>query len=298
MSCNLSIMQSSVTELLRKEVGTNNVLFSTYYTSVVNNEDFTPEFKQWCKDKYNTTIDFNSKNNDKKVVDYIKEYYNEKHPNINYSSRIQNDSTLVGRFGYGSVEDREFCKHTAANYALDIHKQILNDKHLTIEDMLKQMKEKTGKDISKKAYVASAIFAKVKKEIISRLNTQHGVNQANILNAFKTNNTEQIEQWFGNDLTVQDKNLLALYKEIIGNREEFFNEVFRDSRLGELRFEKDDNLDSDITEANLENQDEESSDDSSEEESNNSQIEDKDNYINNLNNKDGQYNNFMTHIDI
>ena len=52
MSCNLSIMQSSVTELLRKEVGTNNVLFSTYYTSVVNNEDFTPEFKQWCKDKY------------------------------------------------------------------------------------------------------------------------------------------------------------------------------------------------------------------------------------------------------
>ena len=51
MSCNLSIMQSSVTELLRKEVGTNNVLFSTYYTSVVNNEDFTPEFKQWCKDQ-------------------------------------------------------------------------------------------------------------------------------------------------------------------------------------------------------------------------------------------------------
>ena len=74
MSCNLSIMQSSITELLRNEVGTNNVLFSTYYTSVVNNEDFTPEFKQWCKDKYNITIDFNSKDNGKKVVDYIKEH--------------------------------------------------------------------------------------------------------------------------------------------------------------------------------------------------------------------------------
>ena len=131
MSCNLSIMQSSVTELLRKEVGTNNVLFSTYYTSVVNNEDFTSEFKQWCKDKYNTTIDFNSKDNDKKVVDYIKEYYNEKHPNINYSSRIQNDSTLVGRFGYGNVEDREF-----VNILLQIMLLIFINKFLTISILL------------------------------------------------------------------------------------------------------------------------------------------------------------------
>lgn len=298
MSCNLSIMQSSVTELLRKEVGTNNVLFTTYYNVVVNNEDFTPEFKKWCKDKYNVAIDFNSKDDNKQIISYIKEYYNEKHPDINYSSRIQNDSTLVGHFGYGSVEDREFCIHVAANYALDIHKQVLYDKHVTIEDMLKQLKEKTGKDIKKKAYVASAILAKVKKEIISRLNTQHGVSQENILKAFQTNNTEQLEQWFGNDLNIQDKNLLALYKEIIGNREGFFTEVFKDNRLGELRFDKDENLDSDISEANLETQTEESDDDPDGEETNNSQTEDKDNYINNLNNKDGQYNNFMTHIDI
>ena len=39
MSCNLTIMKSSVTELLRQKVGTNDTLFSSYISEVISNEE-------------------------------------------------------------------------------------------------------------------------------------------------------------------------------------------------------------------------------------------------------------------
>lgn len=297
MSCNATIMKSSVTELLREKVGTNDVQFASYISEVVEEDGFTQDFNDWCKKHLGHEIDFNTTTEVDVAVNCIRTYYNEKHPDINFSSRIQNDSTSVGRFGYVSVASREFAKRIASNFALDVYHQILHDKHTTIDGMLKAIKEKTGKTVGKKSYVASAITAKVKKVIISRLQAR-GINKDDVLKAFKENNTSQLESWFGTRLVRQDANLMAMYKEMIGNREKFFTEVFRDSRLGDLRFSNDESIDSDNTLSNLETQDTEDNDSASNEEDNNNSSEDKDNTINNLNNKDGQYNNFMTHVDM
>ena len=295
MSCPISIKPTSITKELRKVLGTNDKLYATYLSEVVNNEQFTTDFQEWCKEKLNIVPDINATKNKKKIVDAIITYYNEQYPDINYSSRIQNESTEVGRFGYTSIAAREFAKRIASNYALDVYHQILHEKHTTIDGMLKLMKEKTGKTITKKSFVASAITAKLKKEIIARLEAK-GITKEDIIAAFNDNNTTQLETWFEEDATIQDKNVISTYKEMLGNREVFFTEVFRDSRLGDLRFDKDDSIDSDITQSNLELQELNDENDSSSEETNNSVTEDKDNSINILNNKDGQYNNFMTHV--
>lgn len=285
MSCNATIMKSSVTEALRRSVGTNDTLYASYLSEVVDDDNFTSDFKNWCKDKYGHELNYDSDNNIEETVKAITRYYNEKHPDINFSSRIQNDSTTVGRFGYTSVAAREFAKRVSANFMLDFYHQLAHDMHEKI-------------DGSKKAYYADAVTSRMEEILADRIATKTGMSEDDVFDIIDSDNAvAQLEELL-KDAPIQDKNVLATYKEMLGDREGFFTYVFLDSRLGELRFENDESLDSDITQANLENQDIEDSDSPSEEENNAAQADDKDNSINNLNNKDGQYNNFMTHIDM
>ena len=59
-----------------------------------------------------------------------------------------------------------------------------------------------------------------------------------VLKLMKENNTAKIEELFSKDDKLENRNLMALYKEILGNRKGFFEEVFRNNVLGELRLKK------------------------------------------------------------
>ena len=69
MSCKIQVNHSSVTEQLRKEVGTNEVLFQTYFSEVISEDEFTPEFNNWCKDHLDKTFDINKdRNKDNNII--------------------------------------------------------------------------------------------------------------------------------------------------------------------------------------------------------------------------------------
>ena len=285
MSCKIQVNHSSVTEQLRKEVGTNEVLFQTYFSEVMSEDEFTPEFNEWCKDRLDKTFDVNNIETAAEAVAAIKRYYNENYSDINYSSKIKDDIINIGIFGYTSIAARDFAKRVSANFMLDFYHQLTHDFHEKVKG-------------SKKAYFADLVTERMEEIIAERLSVITNMSEDDIYEIIDEGNIARLEELFGDNTSIQNKNLLAVYKEMIANREDFFTEVFRDSRLGDLRFESDDDMSEINTyEATDEQQDEDSNNPANEDD-NKSQTDDKNNYIKQLNEKDGLFNNFMTHVDM
>lgn len=291
MSCTIKVKQSSVTEQLRAEVGTNEVLFQSYFSEVMVNEDFTPKFNEWCETNLGKTFDINDDSSKEEAVNAIKRYYNQNRPDINYSSLIQNDSTTVGHFGYSSVAVREFSKRIAANCMLSAYSQLLHDKNVKIEDAIK------AKGFTKKKeYFAAAVTGMIGAHLRNRLISNYGMSMQAAHSLVCTYNFSEIEKLITERSSIQDKNLLALYKEIRANREQFFTEVFRDSRLGDLRIDKDENFgETDLNNSANENDDNDGTNPDGEE-NNKPTDDDKDTTIMVLDNKLGTYTTFMTHV--
>ena len=168
---------------------------------------------------------------------------------------------------------------------LDFYHQLTHDFHEKVKG-------------SKKAYFADAVTGRMEEIIAERLSVITNMSEDDIYEIIDEGNIARLEELFGDNTSIQNKNLLAIYKEMIANREGFFTEVFRDSRLGDLRFESDDDMSETNTyEATDEQQDEDSNNPANEDD-NKSQTDDKDNSIKQLNEKDGLFNNFMTHVDM
>ena len=285
MSCKIQVNHSSVTEQLRKEVGTNEVLFQAYFSEVMSEDEFTPEFNEWCNTRLGKTFDVNNSDTAAEAVEAIKRYYNENYPDINYSSRIQNDVINISTFGYSSIAAREFCKRVSANFMLDFYHQLTHDFHEKIKG-------------SKKAYFADAVTERMEEIIAERLSAITNMSEDDIYEIIDEGDIAKLEELFGDNTSIQNKNLLAVYKEMIANREGFFTEVFRDSRLGDLRFESDDDMSETGTYESTDEQQEGDNNTPTDEDENKSQTDDKNNSIKELNEKLGDYNNFMTHVDM
>ena len=285
MSCKIQVNHSSVTEQLRKEVGTNEVLFQAYFSEVMSEDEFTLEFNEWCNTRLGKTFDVNNSDTAAEAVEAIKRYYNENYPDINYSSRIQSDIIDINTFGYSSVAAREFAKRVSANFMLDFYHQLTHDFHEKVKG-------------SKKAYFADLVTERIEEIIAERLSAITNMSEDEIFEVIYKGDIAKLEELFGDNTSIQNKNLLALYKEMLTNRTDFFIEVFRDSRLGELRFKSDDDMSETGTYEATDEQQDEDKDNPTNEDENKSQTDDKNKYIRELNEKLGDYNNFMTHVDM
>ena len=290
MSCNLiNDIPEGIAKELRDVFGTNDTTFESHVV-----EYMSEEFQKYLSDNLETTDD------SKKVVEVLREYYNWKHPDINYSTQLRDKDNPYRTFGYSSIAARQFGKRLAANMALDIYHQLVHIKGKSVAQAIKEIKKKRGiKKYSTKDYFAEAISHKVQKEFV-QVAMQLGHTQEEVLEAIKKKDTHIINKWFEN-ASVQAKNVLALFKESKFNsnqeRQHFMSEVFRDSRLGECRIDNDRQLTDDrtyeATDEMFDELDEDTLDDTNTD--NNS---DKDGSINNLNNKMGEYTTFMKHIDM
>ena len=89
MSCKIEVNHSSVTEQLRNEVGTNEVLFQSYFSEVMSEDKFTSEFNDWCNIHFGKIFDVNNSDTSIEAVKAIKRYYNEHYPDINYFSKLK-----------------------------------------------------------------------------------------------------------------------------------------------------------------------------------------------------------------
>ena len=287
MSCNVYVDNNEVSKAIIAVSKGNNILATRYMTEL-----HSPEFAKKLKDRMEIDVNNISKKDLEEVIKLLQEYHNSLYPDINYSTQLNISDSPVTRFGYDSVATREQGKKHAANFMLSAYHQLIHEKDKTITQVLKEFKDKTGKDISPRDYFANTCIAKIKKLIIERLVSKNLATKEEVLKLMKENNTAKIEELFSKDDKLENRNLMALYKEILGNRKGFFEEVFRNNALGELRLKKIP-ISEDVT---YEAIDEQLDDDSETEENNDSSSDDKNNSIKELNEKLGDYNNFMTHV--
>ena len=301
MSCNLKVskddaLQSSITEEITK-VSKGNKLLATQYIVDLHRDDFAKKLK----DKLEIDVNNIDEKDIPKVVELLREFHNEAHPDVNYSTQLNEKNDILKEYGYDSVSSREKAKQSAAFFMKDINRQIVQDKQSSIEEQLDKYNEKLAKaakgkkvkKLTRENFFISAATSKVKKEIRDRLVNGNLATKEEVDAIFKESNTAKLEELFKKDASVENLNLLAMYKEILGNKEGFFKEVFRDPTLNQFHLDNKNVSEDTSYEALDEQLDEELESD----ESNNSQEDDKNNTIRELNEKLGDYNNFLTHVD-
>ena len=293
MSCNLSVPNTPISQKLREITGSNDTLFMSYMTEIMAEDGFTKDFSDKLKAKLG--IDINDIPDDKidDVVKYVREYYNLNHPDINFTATIQNDSTSVGRFGYSSIAARELSKRISANFTLDFYHQIMHDYGTSIDKIL----EEEGYT-SKKAFFADAVKARIEEILANRIANKTEMLVDDVYDIMDKGDIVRLEELLGENPVIQDANLLAVYKEMIADRETFFTEVFRDSRLGDIRIDNSDQISEDTTYESTDEQTEDNEGEDVSDDQNDSINDDKNNTIKELNEKLGDYNNFMTHVDM
>lgn len=293
MSCNLSVPNTPISQKLREITGSNDTLFMSYMTEIMAEDGFTKDFSDKLKAKLG--IDINNIPDDKidDVVKYVREYYNLNHPDINFTATIQNDSTSVGRFGYSSIAARELSKRISANFTLDFYHQIMHDYGTSIDKIL----EEEGYT-SKKAFFADAVKARIEEILANRIANKTGMSVDDVYDIMDKGDIARLEELLGENPVIQEANLLAAYKEMIADRETFFTEVFRDSRLGDIRIDNSDQISEDTTYESTDEQTEDNEGEDVSDDQNDSINDDKNNTIKELNEKLGDYNNFMTHVDM
>ena len=296
MSCTSVISLNDVTAKLREQVGTNDGLFLKYELSIKDGNDFSKEFKTKLKERFDIDADNIPADKLDKVVEYAKEFSNALKPDINYSvnEEFSDVSKLV--YGYNSFSARDLGIRICANRMYDIYHQILHDKHKDLKTIIEEQSKKLGRKVTRKEYFANVATLYIKNEIINRLVERGLANKESLLRLFKDNDITNIEKLFGNTKTIQDKNLLAIYKEIKGNRVGFFNSVFLDSRLGEIRIDNAEQLEEDASYEAIENQFYDDPQDGPGESE--SPIADKGQRVDHSTEKFGDFNNFMTHVDM
>ena len=187
MSCDIYVTNNEVSKAIIAVSKGNNILATRYITEL-----HSPEFVKKLKDRMEIDVNKILKKDLEEVIKLLQEYHNNLYPDVNYSTQLNTNDSPVTRFGYDSVSTREEGKKHAADFMLSAYHQLLHEKDKTIAQVLKEFKDKTGKDISPRDYFANTCIAKVKKLIIERLVSKNLATKEEVLKLMKENNTAKI----------------------------------------------------------------------------------------------------------
>ena len=202
MSCPINIKENNVINGLKSILGENNDLVTILVETTINGDKFNDKFNKWVKDNYDKELDFDTTDNVEETIKIMRDYHNYLQPDVNYSTTIQNDATEVARFGYTSTNARETGKRIIVDTLLNIKHQLEHDYHEKPEG-------------NKKVYFADAVTSVIEGIIVERISNKNNMTEDDIYDILDSENAiEQLENIF-KDSTDQDKNVFALYKEIL-----------------------------------------------------------------------------------
>lgn len=297
MSCNITADNHIVLQKIKEMVGTNDTLCAAYVTAISTASGFKADFAATLKNRMEIDVNNPQESDIPYIMDYVKEYYNKKHPTVKATTTIKRENTAVGVYGYSSIEARDLGKRIAANFALQGYIDVSLKAKTSIDNYLRQINNKLKKagkkPITKRQLFESIIQKKLINEITSRLVNSGRASKEQIEALLKKNDIFGLEKLFSDNITIQDSNVLAVYKEIKANPRIYFDEIFRDSRLGDLRIEDEHKITENSTYEAVESQLDEvigEEDAISDHQRNGS--------ISQLNNKMGEYSSFMSHVDM
>ena len=239
-SCNVDAKGFAATETgtrLKEMCGVDSTKFNAITALVYNpNTDsgFTKEF-----DDYRKTDD---------IAKDAMDFYQSKHFNVAYQTTKSKYSDIIQRFGYANTQAKVMANRVIANNILTFY----------ISDVLK------GKDDEHKEnranYYANRTIKFIAKQLAIKVMKIRNIpntkdNTLRVVNQLLGYNTiegfESIDKDF-QSLSAEDRNVLAVFKEMITNKAKFFNAIYAgDSRLGLLRTKGDDSVDERFDEEGL-----------------------------------------------
>lgn len=239
-SCNVDAKRFATTETgtrLKEMCGVDSTKFNAITALVYNpNTDsgFTKEF-----DDYRKTDD---------IAKDAMDFYQSKHFNVAYQTTKSKYSDIIQRFGYANTQAKVMANRVIANNILTFY----------ISDVLK------GKDDEHKEnranYYANRTIKFIAKQLAIKVMKIRNIpstkdNILRVVNQLLGYNTiegfESIDKDF-QSLSVEDRNVLAVFKEMLTNKAKFFNAIYAgDSRLGLLRTKGDDSVDERFDEEGL-----------------------------------------------
>lgn len=253
MSCIIEIKDSKVFQSLKKRFGSNETKLFTLWNHVVDGNEFTADFQKWHQEKrkIDSPVTLETANT-RTIVNDIIQYYNRTRPDGNDTVLDRKDKISSN---YNSVADRNFCKRTVGSEMLDIfrdqHYTKFNPKRITRDEYIELVRTQFAKRLLDKLSITTDdLKTKINKDrfvnLFSgyiKLGEPKAIAQALAIHAETINIAREL---LGKNITVQDSNFLATFEEMIDSTitsrgikvsDNFFNEVFNDSRLSEIRSE-------------------------------------------------------------
>lgn len=253
--------------------------------------DFNNEFKKWFKEKYPNIKNLDTERTNPNILSKaIINYYNAKRGNVQVSARISNEFSKEAMFGYSGV--------AARNEAIRVFSSqiLLNFNRLSVEERNKI------NDIKK--YLTEEVINNYISALANRLSIElnEEVDADTIFDEIVENDDPSvIEKYINENISQQVRNVYATVKELLNSpmedernfKQEFIDEVFKDSRLSVIKNKKDINQDEESINKAAETQiieDDETTPEESTEEA------DYDMSIRVYDSHDGVYKDFMVHV--
>ena len=173
MSCNITADNHIVLQKIKEMVGTNDTLCAAYVTAISTASGFKADFAATLKNRMEIDVNNPQESDIPYIMDYVKEYYNKKHPTVKATTTIKRENTAVGVYGYSSIEARDLGKRIAANFALQGYIDVSLKAKTSIDNYLRQINNKLKKagkkPITKRQLFESIIQKKLINEITRRL---------------------------------------------------------------------------------------------------------------------------------
>ena len=243
---------------LQKDYGSNIDGFSSALTKLVNKVEegkFIPtkEFSDYFKAHYNREdINFNSK--EEYIRKAIKDFIAKDNFDVN-STSIQRENANPNAKFYTDAATRNFGKKLAIGIFNDVYSQYQFDK--AVRDRAQASIDKAKKagkttlTLNDREFYTRIVASAFRNELFDRIAAKEGKKTDELLkdpafikSIIKGNKFDFdaiYDKLGGDDSTIQDKNVYAIFREMHGaNRKEYFDEMFRDGRLNYLKLKESD----------------------------------------------------------
>ena len=232
-NCFLKINDSKVFDELKKLIGDNEQMLRDYISESYKDDSLSDNFIEW----YQTHNDVNNINKlkPKDLAKLLVKHYQHRHPDTNDTVNTTLKDTVSSRFGYGSLADREEGKRHVGTMLIDMYRSVQQAHYQIKGNVLDYYTNALKKRINNRLFERAANIANL---TVNEVQAQYEAAQ---------DKTAYLENALGGeDVSVQNKNLLAIYKELNSSKktsDAYMFEVFCDKDLQEIRSDLKDDLD-------------------------------------------------------
>ena len=245
MSCAISLNLSDAKALkaLKDYCGTDVSTFESYINNVIKGQaadgSLVPSdsFAKWYREKYKKEPDFNS-GQGVRMRDSILRYMRNIRPTARAFERTTAEGNLVTTYQYTSPSARSEGKRLVANMVLDFSSQV--ETTIISNPQAYDKIQKAIAQVGAKTFYFNQVRQTINSMLVDRIAARTGEDKKTIQERINAEKRTYIDKALGGkDMITQDANLVALVYEFQNNPKSFVEEVCLDSRLGDLRFSKD-----------------------------------------------------------